>query len=129
MDAQIETIIRKQRDKIEELEEEILQLWHDLRKRRPAFPLEWNLPPALAAGLAALMNADDGFVHWDHLVRVMVKAKVEDVDDPRKIVMVQMVKLRRRLAKMDSRIEIKSRWNAGYWLPPESAAIIKAMMP
>lgn len=116
-------IIRRQQERIFELEEMLRQSKEDLPPPARFFPFEWNITPVCARGLWALYDAHEGFVSSEDLQSIMINRT--DADAPG-AVRVHIWRLRNLLDPMG--VEIINRRKYGYQLTPASKAIIKAVL-
>jgi DNA-binding response OmpR family regulator len=120
-----EHTIAQQRERIDELEEELRQHRDKLRealKPTVPIPVEWKLRPQVRRLLAALYEAPDGFIPHERMRLAMGSA----ADDMGNIVNVQILNLRRAVKHLG--ITVMNRHGQGYVLPAESRAIIKAAL-
>lgn len=117
-------LIRRQKERIDELEETIRQMREAEKTSAIVLPSDWRLSPAQHRALVALYRAPSGFVSHDAMFDVMKRRVEFDPDHAANLVKKNVHDMRRRLDPFGIRIVLC--WGRGYELPPASRAIIKA---
>jgi len=120
--SQQDRTIFRQRERIEELEEEVRQLKIQIRDTLSPvtlFPLSWGLTPTQERLLAALYRAAGSLTHEQCFAAIGSRA-----DDMRSLVAVQISKLREKIKPLG--LKVVNRWAIGFEMPPESKAIVSA---
>lgn len=110
--------ITQQRERIEELEEELRQL-KTILVPPFTFPLEWRLTATQRRLLIALYKTPGCLTHTQCFTAMDSKAIQSD-----SLLNVQIMKLRRRLTPFG--VVVKNHWGVGYEIPAASKVIIKA---
>lgn len=109
------------RDKVHELEEQVIALRRLLGAHEIMFPLDWKLTRQEAEALRCLYKSDNGF--RDHNTIHTAIAKSGDAMTGPHIVMVTICRLRKSLKTVG--VFINTRRGHGYELPAESRAILE----
>lgn len=122
--------IKRQRERIEELEETIRQMKEEAQRPTtiliPAsqFPSEWKLTKAHEKLLSALYSAADAGVPTERLSELVYVHKTPKTGERAdNLLRVQILRMRKMLAPFG--IEIHAHWGHGYVLPSASRRIVK----
>lgn len=113
---------RRLRDRIEELEEQIIQLKELLAPRGVTWPHEWRLNKGETALLSSLYSAPSGYRSREALL--MAIALYPDRLPSDTLVGVRVCYLKQKVPHL--RKEIKTVWARGYELTPAGIAFLRA---
>jgi DNA-binding response OmpR family regulator len=114
--------IARQRERIDELEEELRQTRDNLAPVAVLFPARWGLTPTQQRALAAFCKAPNGFLSHEQLF-IAIGSKATEADN---LIKVQIMLLRKAVQKLG--IKIITRRGDGYEITPESKAFIKDVL-
>lgn len=117
--------IARQRIRIDQLEEEVLQLREALA---PVilFPKEWNLTRSEERGLAAFCNSKTGFLTNDQVLLAMSLYSNGVGAGGDNLAKVRVFNLRKKTKLFG--VDIITRWGRGYEITDQSKALIKAAL-
>lgn len=112
--------IATQRERIEELEEEVRQLRQSAQPTA-VLPYEWKLEPSQRKLVLALAATPSGFLNYNALFQTINCFSTET--EPRQLVAQQVHRARRKLGPYGVKLIV--RWGEGVEMPAASRAIIK----
>jgi DNA-binding response OmpR family regulator len=116
-------IIRRQQERIDELEETIRQMREAEKSSTTVLPAEWKLSPAQHRALVALYRAPAGFLTHEAMFQALRRSVGFDPANAANLVRKNVSDMRHRLAPFG--IEIVLQWGRGYELTPASRAVVK----
>ena len=118
-----EQIIRAQRDEIETLREQVLQLEEALAPRA-MLPRSWRLTKTEERLLRAIRAVGPNLLHHERAMLALY-GMWEDMPE-QKILDVLVCKIRRKLMEAQAQIRIETVWGRGWRMTPESCAMFDA---
>jgi DNA-binding response OmpR family regulator len=112
--------ILRLRDRVSELEEEVIQLRGLPAVQAEMLPLEWRLTAQEARLLLAFVDAPQGFLSTEKLLRIIAKGSYRSPQ------LVSVIVCRCRAKTRQFGIRIETRYGQGFQMPQASREIVKA---